>query len=82
MARPWGCAAWSVALVVGVSMWFLVGFFLGALAAWLAVYLFYQWQGLADLEALVQAEHDAAVTRALYEVAADRLERIREIAEE
>lgn len=63
-------------------MWFLVGFFLGALAAWLAVYLFYQWQGLADLEALVQAEHDAAVTRALYEVAADRLERIREIAEE
>lgn len=63
-------------------MWFLVGFLLGALAAWLAVYLYYQWHNLAELEALIQAEHDAGVTQALYEVSADRLRRIREIVEE
>lgn len=64
-------------------MWFLFGFFLGALAAWLAVYVWlYERRNIDILEKQIQAEHDAGVTQALYEVSADRLRRIREIVEE
>lgn len=65
-----------------MTMWFLVGFLLGALAAWLAVYVWYEWRNIGALEQRIQAEHDAGVTQALYEVSADRLRRIREIVEE
>jgi len=63
-------------------MWFLCGLLLGALAAWLAVYVWYEWQNIEALEAQLRFEHDAGVTMALYADAIDKLDRIRDIMEE
>lgn len=63
-------------------MWFLFGFLLGALAAWLAVYLWYEWHSVAIDAEIRRLDHMQETTMRMYQDAIKKLIRIREIVEE